>query len=76
MKLPMPVWVTCDLTDLSHIPISCCFFRLRSPNLVALYVELIPLFDRSCYGYLNFLQFYYILSGMGNQNGAQYSRCK
>jgi len=65
MKLPKPVWIICDLTDLSHIPISCCFFRLKSPNLVALCVELIPLFDCSCYCYLNFLQFYYILTGNG-----------
>lgn len=65
MKLPIPPWVTCDLTDLSHIPISCRFFRLKSPNLVPLYVELIPLFDHSSYCYLNFLQFYYILTGNG-----------
>lgn len=43
MKLRIPVWVTFDLTDLSHIPICCYFFRLKIPNLVALYVELISL---------------------------------
>lgn len=65
MKLPTPAWVTCDLTDLCHIPIGCCFFRSKSPDLVVFYREFTPWFDQSCVPYLNFLQFYYILSGRG-----------
>lgn len=42
-------------------------YQIEETDLVALYIELIPQLHHSCYFYLNFLQFYYILIEHGKQ---------
>lgn len=76
MKLSISLWVTCDLTDLSHSYQFLLFSDWRALNqllciwnlshCLIILVTVLWTFSNSTIFWL----------GMGNQNSAQYSRCK